>query len=45
MIKSFMICTLYPIVAGDKIKKNAMGGACSAYGGEVRCVLDFVWET
>ena len=24
--------------AGDKIKKNEMGGACSAYGVEERCI-------
>ena len=29
-----MICTPHPIVLGDKVKKNEMGGACSAYGGE-----------
>jgi hypothetical protein len=31
--------------AGDKIKKNEMGGACSAYGGGERCVQDFGGET
>ena len=31
--------------AGDKIKKNEMGGACSAYGGGKRCVQDFGGET
>jgi len=29
-----MICTPYPILFGDKFKKNEMGGACSANGGE-----------
>jgi hypothetical protein len=27
--------------AGDKIEKNGMGGACSAWGGEERCVQGF----
>jgi len=27
--------------AGDEIKKNEMGGACSAYGGGVRHVQGF----
>jgi len=31
--------------AGDKIKKNEMGGACSAYGGKERCVQGFGGET
>ena len=32
-----MICTPHPIYSGDKIDKNEMGGACSAYkGGEGR---------
>jgi hypothetical protein len=31
-MRSFMICT--PHCAGDKIKKNEMGGSCSANGEE-----------
>jgi hypothetical protein len=31
--------------AGDKIEKNEMGGACSAYGGGERCVQDFGGKT
>jgi hypothetical protein len=31
--------------AGDKIKKNEMDGACSAYGGGERCVQGFRGET
>jgi len=31
-----MICTAHPILFGDKIEKNEMGGSCSAYGGEER---------
>jgi hypothetical protein len=26
-----LICTAHPIFSGDKIKKNEMGEACSAY--------------
>jgi len=29
----------------DKIEKNEMGGACSAYGGEERRIQGFGWET
>ena len=38
-----MICTRHPI-SGDKIEKNEMGGACSTYGGEERCVQGFGGE-
>jgi hypothetical protein len=31
--------------AGDKIEKNEIGGACSTYGGEERCVQGFGGET
>jgi hypothetical protein len=27
----------------DKIEKNEMGGACSMYGGQQRCILGFWW--
>jgi len=30
---------------GDKIEKNEMGGACSAYGGEERLIHGFGGET
>jgi hypothetical protein len=33
------------VTPGDKIEKNEMGGACSAYGGEERCVQGFGGET
>jgi hypothetical protein len=29
--------------SGDKIEKNEMGGACSAYGGEERRIQGFWW--
>ena len=39
-----MICT-YPIFfSGDKSEKNEMGGACSTYGGEERCIQGFGTE-
>jgi hypothetical protein len=31
--------------ARDKIEKNEMGGACSTYGGRVRCVQVLVRKT
>jgi len=30
--------------SGDKIEKNEMGGACSIYGGEERCIQGFGGE-
>ena len=37
-----MICTPHPIFfSGDKIEKNKMGGACSAYGREERRIQGF----
>jgi hypothetical protein len=30
-MRGLMICT-HPILWGDKIEKNELGGACSAYG-------------
>jgi len=30
---------------GDKIEKNEMGGACSVYGGEEKCIKGFGEET
>jgi hypothetical protein len=43
-MRNLMICNPYPIFAGDKIEKNEMGGACSAYGGEERRVSGFGGE-
>jgi hypothetical protein len=38
-MRSLMICTAHPLLcAGDKMQKNEMSGACSAYGGGERCV-------
>jgi len=36
-----MICTPHPLLFGDKIEKNEMGGACSAYWGEERSEQGF----
>jgi hypothetical protein len=37
IMRSFMTCTPQTILADDKIEKNEIGGACSAYeGGERR---------
>jgi hypothetical protein len=41
--KESVLLTQY--FASDKIKKNEMGGACSAYGGGERCVQGFGGET
>jgi len=31
--------------SGDRIEKNEMGGSCSTYGGEDRCIQGFGGET
>jgi len=36
-----MICTAHQYCSGDKTEKNEMGGACSTYGGEERCIKGF----
>ena len=41
------LCDLYSlpnIVAGGKIEKNEMGGACGTYGGGERCAQGFGGE-
>jgi len=40
-----MICTPHPILLGDKIEKNEVGGTCSMYGGEEMCIQCFGEET
>jgi len=37
-------CTPHPVLWGDKIEKNKMGGACSAYGGQYTCIHGFGGE-
>ena len=43
------LCSDYAMVwnegSGDQIEKNEMGGACSMYGGEERCIQVFSGET
>ena len=39
-----MICTSHPYCLGDKIEKNEMGGACSACGGDEKCIQGFGGE-
>jgi hypothetical protein len=31
-MRSFMICTNHPLLYGNEIENNEMGGACRAYG-------------
>ena len=38
---SLMVCTPLPILCGDKIEKNEMGGTCGTYGGRKRCAQGF----
>jgi hypothetical protein len=40
-----MICTLHQIFSGDKIEKNEMSRACSAYGGGERLIQGIGGET
>jgi hypothetical protein len=40
-----MICTFTQYFSGDKIEKNEMGDACSAYGEEERLIHVFDEET
>ena len=35
----------HQILLGYQIKKNELGGACSTYGGQQRCMQDFGGET
>ena len=44
-MRSLWICTPYPILAGGKIDKIEMGGACGAYGGGERCAQGSGGET
>jgi hypothetical protein len=41
-MRSFTLLT--HCCAGDKIEKNEMGGACSAYGGGGEACTGFWWE-
>jgi hypothetical protein len=36
---------IFKCFSGDQIEKNEMGGACSIYGRQERCIQDFGGET
>ena len=40
-----MIVLLTKYFLGNQIEKNEMGGACSTYWGERRCIQDYDGET
>jgi hypothetical protein len=40
-----VVVVVVVVDSGDKIEKNEMGGVCSTYGGEERCVQGFGRET
>jgi hypothetical protein len=42
-MRSFMFCASHQIFY--QIKKTEMGGACSMYGGEEKCIKGFGGET
>ena len=43
LVEQSVLLTQY--FSGDKIEKNELSGACSAYGGEERHILGFGGET
>ena len=45
IMRNLMTCTPRPLFLGDKIEKNEIGVACSAYGGEERRIQGFGGET
>ena len=45
MARSLVVCNPYQIFFGDQIEKTEMGGACSTFGGEVKCMQGFGGET
>jgi len=42
---SVLVENLYVIYTHGQIEKNDMGGACSTYASEERCLQDFGGET
>jgi len=40
-----MICTPHKYYLGVQIEKNEIGGACSTYGGEEKCIQDVGGKT
>jgi hypothetical protein len=45
VMRSLMIWTAHQLFFGDKIEKNEMGGACSAYGVEERRIQGLVGKS
>jgi hypothetical protein len=45
IIVNIIIVIITKYFSGDQIKKNEMGGACSTYGWEERCIQGFGGET
>ena len=45
IMRSLKSVLLTQYCSGNKIEKNEMGGACSVYGGEERCMQGFGGET
>jgi len=43
--RSLMLSTPKQIILVDQIKKNEIGGVCSTYGREERCIQVFGGET
>jgi hypothetical protein len=43
--RRLMICTHHKYRSSDQTEKNDMGGACSTYGGEERCIQGCDGET
>jgi hypothetical protein len=41
IMRSLIIFTPHPLLWGDNIEKNEMGGACSMYEGGERCAQGF----
>jgi hypothetical protein len=39
------LCSVIKYFSGDQIKKTEMSRAGSRYGGEERCIQDFIGET
>ena len=40
-MRNLLICIPHQILSGDEIEINEMGGTCSGYGGEERCIQGF----